>query len=145
MFPQVTEFNRLFFALSNSPANFQRLMEVVLKKLMGTECWVFLDDVFSTSAQVHAHRLKNVLRRLDEANLQLHPGKCVISQPRVQYLGFVLSEDGIPAFPDKVKALRQYRTLKNVKDVRAFLGLASLYRRLVPNFAEIAKPLTRLT
>jgi hypothetical protein len=44
-----------------------------------------------------------------------------------------------------VKAVRQYPSPKSVKEVRAFLGLASFYRRLVPNFAEIAKPLTVLT
>jgi hypothetical protein len=63
----------------------------------------------------------------------------------VQYLGYVLSEDGISASPDKVKAVKDYLVPQNVKDVRAFLGLASFYRRLVPNFAVLAKPLTTLT
>jgi hypothetical protein len=63
----------------------------------------------------------------------------------VQYLGYVLSERGISASPDKVKAVREYPTPKSVKDVRAFLGLASFYRRLVQNFAEVAKPITILT
>ena len=141
------EFNRLPFGLSNSPSNFQRLMDVVLKNLVGTECYVFIDDliIFSSTAEEHALRLENVLRRLDEANLQLHPGKCVFAQPKVQYLGYVLSERGISASPDKVKAVREYPTPKTVKDVRAFLGLASFYRRLVQNFAEVAKPLTILT
>ena len=62
----------------------------------------------------------------------------------MQYLGFVLSENGVAASADKVKAVREYPTPKNAKDVRAFLGLASFYR-LVPNFAEAAKPLTILT
>jgi len=51
----------------------------------------------------------------------------------------------VTASPDKVKAVREYPTPKNVKDVRAFLGLASFYRKLVPNFAELAKPLRILT
>ena len=72
------EFNRLPFCLSNSPAYFQRLMDAVLKDWMGTECWVFIDDiVYSKSAEEHAARLENVLSRFDEANLQLHPGKSV--------------------------------------------------------------------
>jgi len=87
----------------------------------------------------------NVLHRYDEANMQLHPGKYVFAQPQVQYLGFILSEDGISASPDKVKAVRQYPTPKSVKDVRAYIGLAAFYRRLVPNFASIAKPLSTLT
>jgi hypothetical protein len=63
----------------------------------------------------------------------------------VQYLGFVLSENGVSASTDKVKAFREYPTPINVREVRAFLGLASFYRRLVPNFAQIAKHLTTLT
>jgi len=83
-----------------------------------------------------------VLRKFDEASLQLHPKKCVFAEPKVQYLGFILSEIKVSASTDKVKAVREYPTPKNV---RAFLGLASFYRRLVPNFAQIAKPLTTLT
>ena len=107
-----------------------------MKNLVGTECWVFIDDViiFSKSAQEHAPRLENVLQRFDKAILQLHPGKCVFAQPQVQYLGFVLSEKGVSASPDKIKAARDYPTPRNIKDVRAFLGLASFYRRLVPLF-----------
>jgi len=107
---------------------------------------VFIDDVtvFSSSAEEHARRLESVLQRFDQANLQLHPGKCVFAQPRVQYLGFVLSEKGVAASPEKVKAVQNFPKPKCVNDVRSFLGLASFYRRLVPKFAEIAKPLTTL-
>ena len=101
--------------------------------------------MFSNTAEEHAQRLVEVLRRLDQANSQLHPGKCVIAQPEVRYLGYVLSEKNVSASPDKVTVVRQYPVPKNVKDDMAFLGLASFYRRLVPNFAEIAKPLTALT
>ena len=66
-------------------------------------------------------------------------------QPQVQYLGFILSEDGTCASSDKVKAVRQYPTPKSVKDVRAYLGQASFYRRLVPNFASFVKALKTLT
>ena len=140
------EFNRLPCGLSNSPANFQRLMDAVLKDLVGTECWVFIYDsiVYSKSAEEHAVRLENVLHRFEEANLQLQPGKCVLASPQVQYLGFVLSEERVMASPKKVKAVKQYPTPKCVRDVKAFTGLASFYRRLVPKFAEIAKPLTML-
>jgi len=141
------EFNRLPFGLSNSPANFQRLMDLVLKDLIGDELHVFIDDViiFSETAEEHAARLEHVLERFDKANLQLHPQKCKIARPQVNYLGYVLSQDGITASPDKVKAVRSYPTPANVKDVRAFLGLASFNRRLVPDFAELSKHLTVLT
>jgi len=139
------ECNRLPFGFSNSPSNFQRLMDV-LRNLIGVQCYVFIDDIiFSKSAEEHAARLENVLERFDKANLQLHPGKCAIAQPQVNYLGYVLSDNGVSASADKVKAVKNYPTPRSPKEVRAFLGLASFYRRLVPNFAESAKPLTKLT
>ena len=99
---------------------------------MGIYCYVYLDDVpFSRTAQEHAQILENILHRFDRANFQLNPDKCVIAQPQVNYVGYVLSEKRVSASPDKVKAVRDYPTPKNVKDVRAFLGLASFYRRLV--------------
>ena len=57
---------------------------MVLRNLIGTHCWIFIDNLigFSTTAEEHAQRLEEVLRRLHEANLQLHPGKCEIVQPR---------------------------------------------------------------
>jgi hypothetical protein len=69
----------------------------------------------------------------------------VFASDQVRYLGHVISSRGIEASPDKVKAINEYPVPKTAKDVRAFLGLASFYRRLVPNFAQIAKPLTQLT
>jgi len=122
-------------------------MDIVLRNLVGIECWVFIDDViaFSKSAEEHALRLESVLLRSDEANLQLQPKKCVFAQPEVQYLGFVLSENGISASTEKVKAVREYPTPKNITEFTAILGLASFYKTLVPNFAQIAKPLTTLS
>jgi hypothetical protein len=98
------EFNRLPFGLSNSPANFQRLVGTVLKDLIGSECYTFTDDfiVFSKSAEEHALRLENVLQGFEKGNLQLHPGKWVFAQPRVRYLGFEQSESGVSASADKV-------------------------------------------
>jgi hypothetical protein len=70
------EFARLPFGLSNSTSNFQRLMDIVLRNLIGTHCWVFIDDLimFPKIAEKHGQRLEEVLSRLEEANLQLHSG-----------------------------------------------------------------------
>jgi hypothetical protein len=86
------------FGLSNIPANFQRLMNAVLKDLIGTESYVFLDDVilYSKTLEEHAQRLEHVLQRFDKENLQLHPGICAIAQPQVKYLGYVCRKMGFP-------------------------------------------------
>jgi len=89
-------------------------MDIVLRNLIGIHCWIFIDDliVFSNAAEEYAQRLEEVLRRLDEANLQLHPGKCEISQLEMRYLGYVLSEKGVSASPAKATAVRQYPVSK---------------------------------
>jgi len=109
------EFIRLPFGLSNSPANFQRLMDTILKNLVGTECYIYLDDcvIFSNTAEEHARKLERVLQRFDQANLQLHPGKCAIAQPKVKYLGFELSDKGVSATANKVEAIKGYPKPKN--------------------------------
>jgi hypothetical protein len=86
-----------------------------------------------------------VLQRFDTANLQLQPGKCVFAQPQAKYLGFVLTEAGVSASPEKVKAVENYPVPISFNDIRAFLGLASFYRSVVPGLAEVSKPLTELT
>ena len=108
------EINRLPFGLSNSPAKFERLMDIVLKNLVGEVSYVFIDDViiFSKTAAELAARLENVITRFVEANLQLHPGKCVIAQPQVNYVGYVLSGKGVPASVDKVEAVKITRPRK---------------------------------
>jgi hypothetical protein len=67
-------------------------MDVLLKNLVGFECSVFVDEIiiFSSTAEENALRFENAFRRFDEASLQLHPGKCVFAQSKVQYLGFTL-------------------------------------------------------
>jgi hypothetical protein len=139
-------FQRLPYGLSNSPSSFQRLMDVVLRNLTGEFCFVFIDDmlVFADTIEEHARRLDKVLQRFEKANLLLQPGKCTFALPQVNYLSYVALRDGVTASLEKVRAVRKYPVPKNVKEVRSFLGLASFYRRLVPRFAEIAKPVTQL-
>jgi hypothetical protein len=79
------------------------MMDKVLKDLVGKECYVYVDDViiFSKTAEEHARRLANFLDRFSKANLQLHPGKCVFAQPQVNFLVYVLAQNGVPASADK--------------------------------------------
>jgi hypothetical protein len=121
-------------------------MDIVLRDITGTEAYTFIYDVivFADTIHEHARRLEHVLQRFDKANLQLQPGKCVFAQAKVEYLGYVISRDGISASPSKIQAVQKYPVPRNARDVRSFLGLASFYRRLVSKFADIAKPLTEL-
>ena len=102
------KFLRLPYGLANSPASFQRLMDLVLRDLVGNGCYVFAEDVivYGNTIEVHISRLSHVVERFDRANLHLQAGKCVFAQPQVEYLGYIVSRDGIRASPDKTKAVK---------------------------------------
>ena len=135
------------FGLCNAPPCFQRLMSRVLHGLEWKLCLVYIDDViiFAPSLEEHLSRLQLVFERFRQANLKLKPSKCHFAETSVNFLGFVVSANGISPDPDKIFAVQSFPRPKSVKDVRSFLGLANYYRRFVHNFAKISSPLNRLT
>ena len=141
------EFRVLPFGLANSPASFQRLMDLVLSGLHWTHCLVYMDDVvvFAPTVEEHLRRLDLVLGRIAKAGLTLKPSKCQWMQRSVKFLGHIISEEGVAVDPEKVKSVRNFPTPKNQTDVRSFLGLTSYYRRFIPDFASRSKPLAELT
>ena len=135
------------FGLCNAPSTFARLMELVLKGLHWKICLIYLDDVIvmGRTFEEEIERLKEVFERLARAGLKLKPKKCFLFQKRVSYLGHVVTEEGIAADPEKVEQVRTWPTPENSTEVKSFLGLASYYRRFIPDFSTIAKPLYKLT
>lgn len=140
------ECNRMAFGLTNAPATFQRLMERCMGELHLKECLIYLDDIliFSESLESHFKRIEAVFQRLEQANLKLKGSKCEFFQTRVQYLGHIVSDQGIEADLDKVRDVANWPTPSNPEDVRRFLGLAGYNRRFIKGFASIAKPMNDL-
>ncbi|KRZ50518.1 Retrovirus-related Pol polyprotein from transposon 17.6, partial [Trichinella nativa] len=140
------QFKVMPFGLCNAPATFQRLMEIALRGLVGSDCLVYLDDVivFGKTAEEHTARLREVFRRLREVGLKVKPEKCRLMKRRVAYLGHIISEKGIATDPSKTSAVREWPTPTCVSELRQFLGLASYYRKFVNGFANVAAPLHRL-
>jgi len=110
-------------------------------------CCAYIDDilVYSDDVEQHVQHLQQVFLRLRSVGLLLHPKKCRFAEPSVLYLGHIVSKDGILPDPGKVSAVQQFPIPTTAKTVRQFLGLASYYRRFVPNFSKIAGPLYTLT
>jgi hypothetical protein len=142
------QFTVMPFGLCNAPATFERLLETVLRGLIYDSCLVYLDVIIIGSTfQGHLHllNLRKVFERFQEACLKLNPGKCHLLQKEVKYLGHIVSPEGISTDPEKLKAVREWPTLKDKHGIRSFLGLCTYYRRVIPGFANIAKPLTKFT
>ncbi len=135
------------FGLCNAPATFERLMEAALRGLQWSSCLVYLDDVivFAKSVPEMIDRLDAVLERIENSGLKLKPRKCCLFRRSVGFLGHVVSQDGIAVDPDKISAVKDWYPPSCVREVRAFVGFASYYRRFVKNFASIASPLHTLT
>jgi hypothetical protein len=141
------QFTVMPFGLCNATATFQRLMETVLRGLTYDSYLVYLDDVIviGCTLQEHLFNLRKVFQRFREARLKLNPEKCQLLQKEVRYFGHIVSPEGITADPEKLKAVRQWPTPRNWHEIRSFLGMCTYYRRFISGFANIAKPLTKLT
>ena len=141
------QFRVMPFGHCNAPATFQRLMDLVLACLQWSHCLVFLDDVIvlGRSFDEHLRNQEFVFRRLREAGLRLKPSKCSLFRRKVQYLGHIISGEGVAADPSKIEKVATWPTPTSVQETQQFLGFAGYYRRFVQDFAHIARPLHRLT
>ncbi|UYV65911.1 hypothetical protein LAZ67_3005874 [Cordylochernes scorpioides] len=140
-------FNVLPFGLCNGPATFERLMDNILRTHKWKICLCYLDDVivFSEDLPSHLTRLKTILGCLRKAGLTLNLSKCRFAYEELLLLGHVVSKEGITPDPEKIASIKDFPALKTIKNVRAFLGLCSYYRRFIKEFSKIAYPLQILT
>jgi hypothetical protein len=142
----VYEFTVMPFGLKNAPAAFSRMMSRVMADYLYEFVTVYLDDiaVYSMTFDEHCEHLRKVFERCREHRISLKLGKCVFLAPRFRYLGYLVEDGSIRPDPAKVEVLEHLPVPKNIKSVRAFLGLASYFRRFIPRFTEVASPLTKL-
>jgi len=96
------------FGLCNAPATFERLMEKVLQKLLSKICLVYLDDViiFRKSFKEMIGNLKKIFLQLQMANLKINPEKRVLFRKRINFLGHVMSAEGITTDPKKIETVQ---------------------------------------
>ena len=131
----------------NAPATFQRLINYVLRDLVGEKCLVYLDDIiiFGKTLESHIENLNAVFERIKDAGLKLRPDKCSFLKTEVEFLGHIISVDGIKPDPRNIEKVKDCRTPTTPKEIKSFLGLASYYRKFVEGFSKIAHPMIELT
>ena len=140
------EFNMVPFGLAQAPAYFQALINKVLKGLHKFAV-TYLDDIiiFSKNEEEHLEHLRIIFQRLKEAGLKLKRSKCDFMKTQIQYLGHLISSDGIQPLPEKLGSIKNMPAPQSTKEVKQFLGLAGYYCKFVPQFSDLSRPLTRLT
>ena len=140
------EFTHMPFGLTNAGASFCRLMEMVIGDQQFVTLLFYLDDIciFANSADQMLDQIELAFSRLKQYQLKIKPKKSFFFQTEVSFLGHVLSAKGISPNPEKVDKVRDWPIPKTSKEVHSFIGLASYYRRFIPNFTKWSKPLKAL-
>ncbi|XP_041565903.1 LOW QUALITY PROTEIN: uncharacterized protein LOC121467710, partial [Drosophila elegans] len=134
------------FGLHSASATFQRALDQVIGPEMMPHAFAYQDDiiVIGRTLEEHMRNLKEVFRRLRAANLKVNADKCKFFRKELQYLGHRITDQGIGTDPEKVSAIALLKPPANVKELRQYLGVASWYRRFVPDFATLVHPLNAL-
>ena len=141
-------FKVLPFDLANAPWIFQRVMSLAFANFgQPSGLLVYMDDVIACSAtwEAHLELLEDLFRALQTAGLTLKPSKIHFGPKEVQYLGHVLSADGIRTGEDRTKAIIDLKIPTTIKELRYVLGTANCVRKFIPNLATIIEPLVALT
>jgi hypothetical protein len=122
------------------------MMNFVLRDSIGDRCFVYMDDmlILGETLSEHHAKLREVFEQFRKFNIKIEPDKCEFLRPELAYLGHVISKEGVKPDPKKVEAVVRFPVPEKVKDVKAFLGPTGYYRKFIPNFSTIAKPLTTL-
>ena len=126
--------------MAQAPAYFQRLINKVLAPF--DFAFGYLDDIliYSPDVETHLKHLELIFQRLREVDLKLKMEKCSFLNKHIQYLGHIVSGDGIKPVPEKLSSIQQMPRPYTLKEVKQFLGLAGYYRKFIPRFADIVRP-----
>ncbi|KAA3470465.1 Retrotransposon protein [Gossypium australe] len=140
------EFLVMHFGLTNAPAVFMDLMNRIFLPYLDKFVVIFIDDIliYSRDMSEHAEHLRIELQTLRDKKLFAKFRKSEFWLREVRFLGHVVSTEGIRVDPSKILIIVDWKPLRNVFEVRSFLGLARYYRHIVKGFSMISTPMTRL-
>jgi transposase InsO family protein len=142
------EYRVMPFGLMNAPASFQSFVNDVFRDDLDNIMVAYQDDLLiyteEDDDEAHTCDVRKILGKAREAKLSFKLEKCSFDQSSVDFLGFVISTQGIAMDPSRVQSIKEWTTPRSALDIQVFLGLANFYRRFVKDFSKIATPLTAL-
>lgn len=138
-------YKRLIFGINSAPEQYQHVISQISHDIEGVQN--ISDDivVYGRDRQEHDQRLKKVLARIREKGLILNRQKCQIGLGEIEFMGHMISTQGIGPTKERVRAIVNATPPKTSSEVRSFLGLVNFSGRYIPNLATISEPLRRLT
>lgn len=141
------QFKRMPFGLRNSAATLCKLIDRIVGEDLEPKIFRYLDDfiIATETFEEHITMIEELAKRLRKAGLTISLDKSKFCKRELRFVGYLVDEGGIRPDPEKTVAVLDFPVPDSVKKVRSFHGMASWYRRFIPNFAEIAAPLTELT
>jgi hypothetical protein len=142
------EYTVMPFGLTNAPATFQSVINNALHEYLRIFATAYLDDVLvysSGTLEEHVEHVKKVLRKLKEYKLYLQLGKCEFHVKETEFLGFIVSTEGVKMNPKKIATVQEWPIPKTVKDVQSFLGFANYYQKFIKDYSKITVPLLEIT
>ncbi|GFU75003.1 retrovirus-related Pol polyprotein from transposon 297 [Trichonephila clavipes] len=134
------------FGLSGAAPNFQKVIDIILKPVIGKFVNVYMDDVIisSPSFTQHVKHLKEVFRLLHEAALTLNNDKCKFGCDQLKYLGLIINKEGIKTDKTKVQSIVKMKPPRNSKEVSKFIGMPQWYAKFIKIYADLCEPLYNL-
>ncbi|QRV85329.1 Retrotransposable element Tf2 protein [Ceratobasidium sp. AG-Ba] len=135
------------FGLTNAPATFQHFMNDIFRDILDVYVIIYLDDilVFSKNKEDHEKHVREVLSRLQKHHLYCNLAKCFFSVEEIDYLGLIVSPEGIRVDPAKVVKAINWSIPSKVVQVQEFVGFCNFYRTFIRDYSRIAAPLFNLT
>ncbi|GJP52561.1 hypothetical protein CLOM_g11663, partial [Closterium sp. NIES-68] len=140
------EYTVMPFGLTNAPSTFQLTMNGVFRDLLDKCVIIYLDDIliYSKTREQHLKDLAAVFHKLQQHRLITKGSKCEFLKQELEFLGHVISTEGIRIDPKKLRAIQEWKPPTNLQQLQSFLGFVNYVRRFIPSMAGLLGPLTDL-